>query len=236
MIAAIALATLRECTRRPLPYLAVAASVALSFAAQLLHISAFEAGPAEAMNLAISAVLLAGLVFSALVGTSLVRLDLERGTLALLRSQPPTLESYVVARFLGLATATLLVCALAAAGTAAALALARAPEGTLSLPLLLGWARVALAMAVLSAGALAVSAATTRVFAPVLLLALFLGADVAPAAVATRLLPNFAVFGMDAGRTPSLAWLGLYAMLYSVVFLIIAYLQLTLKAPTRTES
>lgn len=236
MIVAMALATLRECLRRPMPYLAVATPVALAFAAQVLHISAFEAGAEEAINLAISAVLLSGLAFTALVGTSLVRLDLERGTLALLRSQPPTLECYVVARFLGLAAATFFVCALAAAGTAGILALAGAPEGTFAPPLLLGLARVALVMAVLSAGALAVSAMTSRVFAPVLLLALFLAADVAPSAAATRVLPNFAVFGLDADRAPSLSLLALYAMLYSVVFLTIAYLRLTLRAPTRTES
>jgi hypothetical protein len=236
MIAAIVLMTLRECLRRPLPYLAVAAPVALTFAAQILHISAFDAGATEATNLAISAVLLSGLAFTALVGTSLVRLDLERGTLALLRSQPPTLECYVVARFLGLAAATLFVCALAAAGAAASLALAGAPDGALSSPLFLGWTRVALAMAVLSAAALAVSAATSRIFAPVLLLALFLAADIAPSATATRVAPNFVLFGLDAGRAPSLAWLSLYATLYSVVFLIAAYLQLTLRAPARTIS
>lgn len=236
MTSAIAFVTLRECLRRPLPYVAAAAVVALTFASRLLHVFAFDAGAQEATNLMISAVLLAGLAVTGLVGTSLVRLDLERGTLALVLSQPPSLGCYLAGRFMGLAGATLAICALAALGATGCLLLSGTPAGTFSSPLLLGLVRVALAMLVLSAGALAVSATTSRIFAPVLLLALFLAADIAPSAAVTRVLPSFAAFGLDAGRAPSLAWLTLYAALYSVVFLVTTYLQLTLRAPTRTES
>ena len=109
MILAIAAHTRRECLRRPLPYLVVATVVMLSMASQLLHLLAFGAGAAEAINLAISGVLLAGLATTAFVGTALVRADLERGTLALLLSQPVGPASYVVGRFLGLAAAALSV-------------------------------------------------------------------------------------------------------------------------------
>lgn len=236
MTLAIASNTCRECLRRPFPYIAAAAVITLSLASQFLHIFTFGAGAAEATNLAISAALLAGLANSAFVGTALVRADLERGTLALLRSQPVGLDSYVVGRFLGLAAATLLVCALAAAGVTASLVLAGAPAGTFSSPLFLGWTRAALAVLVLAAAALAVSTATSRIFGPVLLLALFLGGDIAPSSAIARVLPNFAIFGLDAERAPSLPLLSLYAALYSVVFLVTTYLQLALRAPTRTES
>lgn len=228
--------TCLECLRRPLPYIAVAGLVTLSFASQFLHLFTFGAGANEATNLAISVVLLTGLAITALIGTALVRTDLERGTLALLLSQPVSLGSYVAGRFLGLAAATLLVCALAAGGVAGSILLTGAADGVFSSPLLLGWTRVALAVLVLSAAALAVSAATSRIFAPLLLVALFLAGDIAPSAAVSRVVPNFGIFGLDAGRAPPLAWLTLYAMLYCVVFLMLAYLQLALRPPKRTES
>jgi ABC-type transport system involved in multi-copper enzyme maturation permease subunit len=219
-----------------MPYIAVISIFMLFFASRSLHLFTFGAGAAEARDFALSAVLFAGLVLAALVGTALIRIDLERGTLALLLSQPVRLDAYILGRFLGLAAATLLLCALTAGGVAAALALTDAPDGTLSPSLLLGWLRVALAVVVLAAAALAVSAATSRIFGPVLLLALFLAGDIAPDAPFSRVLPTLGLFGLDAARDPPLPWLTLYAGLYSVVFLSATYLQLALRPPTRTES
>lgn len=236
MILAIAWTTVLECLRRPLPYIAVITVFTLSLASCLLNLFTFGAGALEAANLAMSGVLLAGLAATALVGTALVRRDLERGTLALLLSQPVALPSYVAGRFLGLAAATLLVGALAAAAVAGSILLAGAPAGLFSSPLLMGWTRVMLALFVLSAAALAVSAATSRIFAPLVLLALFLAGDIAPSSAMSRVLPSFGLFGLDAHGTPPLAWLSLYAMLYCVVFLMITYVRLALKTPTRTES
>jgi ABC-type Na+ efflux pump permease subunit len=205
-------------------------------ASQLLHVFAFGAGPAEAANMAISAVLLAALVTSAFVGTALIRADIERGTLALMLCQPVRVADYVAGRFLGLVSVTLLVCVLTAAGVTASLLLAGAPDGFLSGSLLMGWGRVTLAALVLSGAALAVSAPLGRYFAPVLLLAIFLSGDVAGPTLLGRLLPAFGLFGLDVDRAPSPPWLLLYAMLYSVVFLGTTYLQLTLRPPIRTES
>ena len=236
MILPIASNTCRECLRRPLPYVAAAAVVMASIASQLLYRFSFGAGAPEAANLGISAALLAGLAVAAFVGTALVRIDLERGTLALLLSQPIGLLAYVLGRFLGLVAAICFVCALTAASIAAALAAVGAPSGTFSAPLFLGWLRIALAVPLLAAVALAVSAAASRVFAPVLFLALFLAGDVAPSSAISRVLPGFGMFGLDVGRSPSLSWLALYAGAYSGVFLVATYLQLALRPPTRTES
>lgn len=236
MTIAIARITCLECLRRPMPYIAVAAIVALTYASHFLHFFTFGAGTTEAADLAISAVLLAGLVTTALIGTALVRADLERGTLALLLSQPVGLCAYVVGRFIGLAIAALLVCALAAAGVASSLLLAVGPGAPFSAPLLLGWARVALAVLVLAAAALAASAATSRVFAPILLLALFLAADITRPSAVSRVLPDFGILGLGAEISPPFAWLALYVMLYCVVFLVTTYLQLALRPPTRSES
>ncbi len=207
----------------------------LTAASQLLHLVAFGAGVAEAINLAVSAVLLAGLATVAFVGTALIRTDLDRGTLALLLSQPVGPAAYVLGRFLGLGAAALCTCALTAGGAAVALLLAGAPDGVLSTALLLGWIRAFLAILVLAAAALAVSAFASRILAPLLLLAVFLAGDVAPAAAASRLVPTFGVFGLDAGRPTPRAWLSLYAMLYCIVFLVATYLQLALRPPKRAE-
>jgi len=237
MILGIASAAFRECIRRSFPYIAVSAIVITSCASTLLHLFTFGGGAQEAMNLAISGVLLIGLLNAAFVGTTLVRTDLERGTLALMLSQPVGPAFYVAGRFLGLAMATLLLCTLTAGGIALTLVVTGLPDGALfGAPLLLGWARATLAVLVLAAAALALSAATGRLFAPVLLLLLFVAGDVAGSGLLARLLPGFGLFGLDAARSPSLPWLSLYSALYSVVFLVITYLQLVLRPPIRIES
>lgn len=236
MIPAIASTAFRECTRRAFPYITVLTVVMLVLASSLLGLFSFGAGGQETANLALSGILLAGLLNAAFVGTALIRTDLERGTLALMLSQPVGPAAYVAGRFLGLAAATLLLCCLAGGGIALALAAAGTPAAVFSTPLLLGSARVALAMLVLAAAALAVSAAATRLFAPVLLVALFVAGDAAGSGALGRLLPAFGLFGIDVAANPPLPWLALYAVVYSVVFLGATYVQLVLRPPTRTES
>lgn len=236
MMLAVAMTAARECYRRSFPYLCVVAIVTAAAVSQLLRFFTFGSGAQEAANLAISGVLLAGLANAAFVGTALIRTDLERGTLALLLSKPVGLGSYVIGRFLGLAAATLAVSSLTAAGIAATLVIAGSPAGTFSLPLLLGLVRVALALLVLASAALAVSAASGRLFAPVILLGLFVAGDIAGSGILARLLPAFGLFGLDAGRSPSMPWLSLYAALHSLVFLAVTYLQLALRPTIRTGS
>jgi len=202
----------------------------LCLASQLLHAFSFGAGASETANLAISAVFVAALANACFVGTALVRVDLERGTLGLVLSQPVRLPAYLGGKFLGLAASSLFVCATTAALSLGALRLAGAPSGALGVPLLLGWTRVALAALVLNAAALALSAAANRVFAPLLLLALFLAGDLAESSFLGGALPSFGAFSFEVGRSPPWAWLVLYALLYCGAFLTAAYLLLSFRA------
>jgi ABC-type transport system involved in multi-copper enzyme maturation permease subunit len=237
MILAIAWNSWRECMRRPFAYVAVATMVALALASSLLGLFAFGSGAPESLNLAISTVLLAALVIAAFLGTALIRADLERGTFLLAMSQPVGLVAYLAGRFLGLLAVTLLACGLTAAGVAGVLAVAGGAEGSLLPPPLLGgYGRVLLAVPVLSAASLALSALTSRLFAPMLLVGLFVAGDALAASPVGRVLPAFGLFGLDASRSPPLGPLALYSALHSVVFLVITYLRLTLRAPIRTES
>jgi ABC-type transport system involved in multi-copper enzyme maturation permease subunit len=229
MTLAIAWNTWRECTRRPFTYVSVLTLIALALSSSLLGLFVFGSGAPELANLAISTVLLAALVTAGFLGTALVRSDLERGTFLLLMSQPVGLASYLWGRFLGLLAVTVLACGLTAAGVMAAV-------GASGAALYAGCARVLLAAPVLSAAALAFSSITGRIFAPVLLLALFVAGDLAADGPFGRILPAFGLFGLDASRSPPLGWLALYSGLHSVVFLVITYLRLTLKTPIRTES
>jgi ABC-type transport system involved in multi-copper enzyme maturation permease subunit len=238
MTLAIASNAWRECMRRPFAYVAVATIVALALASALLGLFAFGTGAPEAQNLAISSVLLAALVTAAFLGTALLRADLERGTFLLMMSQPVGLVAYLWGRFVGLLAVTAFVCGLTAAGVTGVLVTAGgAGDGPLfPAALLRGYCRVLLAVPVLSAAALALSALAGRIFAPVLLIALFVAGDALGASPLGRVLPAFGLFGLDASRSPPMGWLALYATLHSVVFLVITYLRLTLRAPTRTES
>jgi ABC-type transport system involved in multi-copper enzyme maturation permease subunit len=223
MTLAIASNAWRECMRRPFAYVAVATIVALALASALLGLFAFGTGAPEAQNLAISSVLLAALVTAAFLGTALLRADLERGTFLLMMSQPVGLVAYLWGRFVGLLAVTAFVCGLTAAGVTGVLVTAGgAGDGPLfPAALLRGYCRVLLA---------------GRIFAPVLLIALFVAGDALGASPLGRVLPAFGLFGLDASRSPPMGWLALYATLHSVVFLVITYLRLTLRAPTRTES
>lgn len=235
---AIAVNTWRECTRRPFAYLSVVTILALALVSTLLRPVSFGAGAPEALNLEISSALLASLVTAAFLGTGLVRADIERGTLSLVMSQPVGLVPYILGRFLGLFAVTLLVCSVTAAGVLGVLALLAGPRQGPLVPhaLLGGMLRVVLAIPVLSTAALAFSSLTSRLFAPVLLLALFVTGDVAAEGPLGRVLPAFGLFGLEASRSPPMGWLALYAVFHSVVFLVITYLRLTLRAPIRTES
>jgi len=236
---AIASNTWRECVRRPFTYVSAITIVTLALVSTLLRPVTFGAGAPEAINLGISTVLLAALAAAAFLGTGLVRADIERGTFLLVMSQPVGLPPYVAGRFLGLLAATLLLCTLTAGGVVGVLALAGRPgqAGPLVPAALLGATlRVFLAVLILSAAAIALSALASRLFAPVLLLALFVAGDAAAGGPLGRVLPAFGLFGLEAGRSPPMGWLALYAVFYSVVFLVITYLRLTLRAPIRAES
>ncbi len=237
MTLAIATNAWRECLRRPFAYVAVATILALAAVSTLLRPFSFGASAPESVNLTISSVLLAVLVTAAFLGTALVRADLERGTFLLILSQPVGLVPYIVGRFLGLLAVTIFVCLLAAAGLLGVLAATGGGlDGPLIPPALLrGLSRVLLTAPVLSAAALALSSITSRLFAPVLLLALFVAGDALGDSPLGRILPAFGLYGLDASRSPSTAWLALYSTLHSVVFLVITHLRLTLRAPIRTE-
>jgi len=231
---ALAVHAFRECQRRPFPYLVVSTAVMLCAASQLLHAFSFGAGAAESANLAISAVFVAALANACFIGTALVRLDLERGTLGLILSQPVGIPAYVAGKFAGLVASSVAVCALTAVLASAALRLAGAPAAAFGAPLLLGWGRVLLAAAVLDAAALAVSAAANRAFAPLLLLGLFLAGDLAESSFLGKLLPNFGAFSFEAGRSPPWGWLSLYALLYCGAFLLGTYLLLSLRSRVKS--
>ena len=84
MILALAWHTFRECHRRAFPYVAGLCVAALVLGSHLFQAFSFGAGDVEATNLALSGVFLAGFLHAAFLGTALIRLDLERGTLGLL--------------------------------------------------------------------------------------------------------------------------------------------------------
>jgi Cu-processing system permease protein len=235
LIAAIAANTLRECFRRPFPYIVAATVALLALGSQLLRPAAFGEASEEVSNLLVSAAFLAALANTALIGTTLVRADLERGTLGLILSQPVGALPYLAGRFLGLALGTLAVCGMAAIAAGAALTLGGA-HGLLASSLLFAITRVMLAAVVLSAAALAVSAVATRLLGPVLLVGLFLAGDVAGASPIGNALPRFGLFSFEVGQAPPAAWLFLYASLLTVVFLLVTYLLMTVRPLTRTES
>jgi ABC-type transport system involved in multi-copper enzyme maturation permease subunit len=238
MTLAVAWNTWRECLRRPFAYVAVAGLVALALASAVLGVFAFGSAAPEVLNLALSTVFMAALIVAAFLGTGLIRADLERGTFLLTMSQPVGLVAYLGGRFLGLLAVNAFVCGLTASGLVAVLAgLGGDADGPL-LPgaFVLGLGRALLALPVLSAAALALSALTGRIFAPMLLLALVVAGDTLGSNPVGRLLPAFGLFGLEAPRSPPIGWLALYSALHSVVFLVTAYLRLTLRAPIRTES
>lgn len=238
MIAALARHTLTECLRRPFPYVLALVVGLIALASHLFQAFSFGAGGLEAANLAISAFFLAGLAHAALQGTALIRVDLERGTLGLLLAQPVGLPAYLCGRLLGLAASSLAVCALVALEMAAIFLLPidrPGPDAVHAADLLAGWGRAFLPVLVLDAAALAASALAPRVLAPVALLALFVAGSLAGGSGLGLVLPDFALFGLEAGARPSWGFLMVYTGLQTGVFALIAYLALAGRAPLRSR-
>lgn len=236
MIVTLSLHTLRECFRRPFPYILAVVVGLIALASHLFQAFSFGAGHLEAANLGISAVFLAGLVYAALQGTALVRVDLERGTLGLLLAQPVGLPGYLAGRLLGLAAASYAVCALVAIEVTVIFLL---PFGRPAAPfdpeLLAGWARVLLPVLILDAAALAASALTTRTLGPVALLGFFVAASLAGGSGLGLVLPDFSLFGLEAGAKPAWGLLMVYTCLHGGVLALVAYLALALRAPLRSR-
>ena len=238
MIRTLALHTLRECLRRPFPYILAVVVGLIALASHLFQAFSFGAGDLEAANLGISAVFLAGLAYAALQGTALIRVDLERGTLGLLLAQPVGLPTYLAGRLLGLVTASLLVCALVAVQVTVIFLLpagrgnAAALRGT---ELFAGWGRALLPVIILDAAALAASALTSRALGPVVLLGLFVAGTLAGDSGLGLLLPDFSLFGLEAGAKPAWGLLMVYTCLYTSVLALVAYLALAARAPLRSR-
>jgi len=238
VILAIAHQSLRECQRRPFPYALASTLALLALASQLFQGFSFGAAELESANLAISAVFLGGLLHAAFLGTQLVRVDLERGTLGLLLSQPASLPRYLLGRYLGLAGSALLQCAMVA-GLVALLFLlpaAGVPEGTFGPALLAGWLRALLPVLLLEAAALAISALASRIFAPLLLVALFAGGSLAAVSPLRFVLPDFSLFALEAGPAPGWPWMIVYTFVFTAVFLLIGFVALAERAPLKSQS
>ena len=194
---------------------------------------AFGQAREESLNIVISGVFLAGFLVAAFQGSALIRRDIERGTLSLLFTKPTSPVQYLLGRLIGLCGASLLVGGIVALGAAACfvlLPLARQPA--------LGWTEVIAAatralppILVLNAAALAVSTATSRTVAPIVLLALFLAGSLAGGTMWGALLPDFGLFSLDANATPPGLYSLLYALVFSSLFLVTGYIFLALRAP-----
>jgi len=238
VIGTLALNTFRECFRRPFPYVLAVVIGLIALASHLFQAFSFGAGELEAANLGISAVFLAGLAYAALQGTALVRVDLERGTLALLLAQPVGVPTYIAGRLLGLAAASTAVCALVAAQVTVIFLLPIGRPGTHAFhatELLAGWGRALLPVIILDAAALAASALLPRALGPVALLGLFVAGSLAGGSGLGLVLPDFSVFGLEAGAKPAWGLLMVYTCLYTSVLALIAYLALAARAPLRSR-
>ena len=173
---------------------------------------------------------------AAFVGTTLVRRDIERGTLGLVLSKPTRLAEYLIGRFLGLLTATLVVSAAVALGVSVVIWLLpaeRADASPFDAALLLGWIRVLVLVAVLSAAALAASACATRVVAPLLLVGLFLAGSIAGDSAVGFFLPDFALFGPEVRANIPWGPLAVYGVLFCTIFLVLTYILLASRATLR---
>jgi len=234
VIGTLALHTLRECFRQPFPYVLAVVIGLTALASHLFQAFSFGAGDLEAANLGISAVFLAGLAFAALQGTALVRVDQERGTLALLLAQPVGLASYLAGRLLGLAAASVGVCALVAAEVTLIflLPLGR-PAPDLGVELVAGWGRALLPVFIFDAAALAASALVPRLLGPVALLGLFVAGSLAGSSGLGLVLPDFSLFGLEAGAKPAWGLLMVYTCLHTGALALVAYLALAVRSPLR---
>lgn len=237
VLASLVQLTYAECQRRPFVYVVAIAVSLLALASHLFTAFSFGAGDLEATNLALSAVFLAGLLHAMFLGSSLVRNDLERGTLGLVLTKPVGHGLYLFGRLVGLVASVVTLCGLVAV---ASLGIAMIPVGGTSPEivgpdLFSGWFRALLPIVVLEGAALAASAATSRTFGPVVLVALFVAGSLAAGGGLGLFLPDFSVFGLEAGARPSLPLLGAYAATFTGVFFLVAYVTLVSRRPLRSQ-
>jgi ABC-type transport system involved in multi-copper enzyme maturation permease subunit len=236
MISPVAATTFSECVRRPFPYAVAVVIILLSAASRLFLGFSFGADVREIQNIGLSAVFLAGLGQAAFVGTTLVRRDLERGTLGLVLSKPIHLADYVIGRYLGLLAATIVVSAAVALGVSVVIWLLpaeRAGATPFDASLFHGWLRVLVLVAVLNGAALAASACATRVVAPLLLVGLFLAGSIAGGSAFGFFLPDFALFGLEVRAKIPWGTLTAYGALFCAIFLVVTYILLASRATLR---
>ncbi|MHC4938188.1 MAG: ABC transporter permease subunit [Planctomycetota bacterium] len=228
MIWTLARLTLRECFRRPFPYVVAASLILVVVASRLFLAFTFGRERAEALNLAISAAFLAGFVINAFLGTGLIRRDIERKTLAWVLAKPVGPLEYILGRLLGLLAASLLVAAAVTLGSAPVL-VGRGGLGYLDV--VAAAARTIAPTLVMSAAALAVSAIASRVVAPVLMLALFLFGSLSTAGV----VPEFALFSLDANASAPGPLALLYGLVFCSIFTVFAYIVLAIRLPANRQ-
>ena len=231
MILALVLNRLRECGRRPFPYVAAVGVLLLALASRAMIGFSFGAEEQATANLVISAVFLTGLLHAGFVATASVNRDLERGTLGFLLAKPVTLGSYIASTFLGLVACSTILCAVLGLAVALLFHLTGAPTGDWA-AVATGSLRALVLVAVLEAGALLASCLLQRVAAPLALVAFFVLASLSVG----PLLPSFELFGLDASSTVSAPLLGLYALLWCAILLLVAYIVLSFRATLRTNT
>jgi len=237
MILAIARQTSREALRRALPAAIFGATLLLAAASRALLPPSFASADAEIASVAVSAVLLAGLASAVLLGTPLVARDLERGTLTLVLSKPAGLAAYVLGRGLGLAAS----CAALSLAVAAAVPPIFAWIGGARLGSILtsyyitSCAACLLAVLVVGSAAIAVSSFASRASGPLLVVMLLVAGSVGLPAPLAFLLPDFRHFGIAARPAPPLGLLAAYGLLFSSIFLLVAYIVLSIRPPMRGQ-
>jgi len=231
MIFALARLTFLECARRSFPYVVAAGLVLMVLTSRLFLNFVFGQAHAESVNIVISGVFMAGFLVAAFQGSALIRRDFERGTFGWLLTKPTTPAQYLLGRILGLTGASLLVGGLVAVGSAACFVLIPFSQGPE-----LGWgdvlaasARAAPPLLVLNAAALAISTIASRTAAPLILLALFLAGSLLGGTAWGFALPDFGLFSLDANATPPTVSTLLYALVFSSLFLVAAYIFLALR-------
>jgi len=230
--------TVRECFRRSFPYVLVGGVSLLALCSHLFSAFSFGADDREAANLAISAVFLTGLIHAAFQATTTIRGDYERGTLGLMMSQPVTPGLYVAGRFAGLLLSAAILClavALLMVGVFA-LPLSRVEAASVAPALAGGFLRMLPPLAILQAAGLAASALAPGLLGPLSLLALFLAGSLAEGTILRFLLPDFALFGLDAGAGVSGATALAYGSLHTTVYIGLAYLALSWRAPMKSQA
>jgi len=243
---ALILLTWRECVRRALLPVAGSLIVVTVVTSKLFLGFSFGAATLEETNLAISAVFAAGLLHCAFIGSSIIRGDAERGTLALLMSKPLGLEAYVTGRFLGLLLSSSAFAIIVALMTCGVLYLMSsgagggmhshqpAPEADYA-ALFAACGRGLLPIPPLVAASTLFSAVVPGFAAPIAVILLFAAGSLSGGGVAGVLLPDFARFGLEAQANPPLPPLLAYASLFSCFFLLLAYIFLATRLPLRSE-